>query len=266
MIDQNFADRAAADQQRRQAFRHTAEFRSSPLEQRLHGECRQRRFLRRLPHDGVAANQRQCRVPRPHGNREVERRDHADDTQRMPVLHQAMLGAFGRNRETEQLTRQTDRVIADVDHLLHFALPFGQDLAGLERHETRPGPHAPRAALHQTNARARRASALAPRATLRTPDERVLDAAHSLPEPSTPALTADDVAADRRARDQTTAAHKLSRHTEPREWSRPRLGQLLSTVGHDYSCHESSPPKAASFLKFMSGARRRARSDSRGTH
>ena len=42
----------------------------------LHRKRRQRCLLRRLPHHRVAAHQRQCRIPRPHRNRKIERRDH----------------------------------------------------------------------------------------------------------------------------------------------------------------------------------------------
>ena len=40
-----------------------------------------------------------------------------------------------RDRQAVELARQTDGEVADVDHLLHFAQPFLQDLAGLERDE-----------------------------------------------------------------------------------------------------------------------------------
>ncbi|MCY1441151.1 hypothetical protein D9M71_574540 [compost metagenome] len=40
-------------------------------------------------------------------------------------------GAFGGDGQAIELTRQTDGEVADVDHLLHFALAFLGDLAGL---------------------------------------------------------------------------------------------------------------------------------------
>ena len=43
-----------------------------------HGQRRQRGQRRRLPDDGVAADQRDRGVPGPHGGGEVERGDHAD--------------------------------------------------------------------------------------------------------------------------------------------------------------------------------------------
>ncbi len=47
------------------------------------------RQLRRLPHDGVAADQRDRGVPRPDGDGEVERADDADHAERVPGLHRA---------------------------------------------------------------------------------------------------------------------------------------------------------------------------------
>ena len=46
-----------------------------------------------------------------------------------------MAGSFAGDREAVKLARQTDREIADVDHLLHFAEPFLQDLSVLDGDE-----------------------------------------------------------------------------------------------------------------------------------
>jgi hypothetical protein len=53
----------------------------------------------------------------------------------MPLLHHAMAGPLRRDGETVELARETDREVADVDHLLHFAEAFLQNLAGFERDE-----------------------------------------------------------------------------------------------------------------------------------
>ncbi len=37
--------------------------------------------------------------------------------------------------EAVELARETDREIGDIDHLLHFAQAFGEDLAHFERHQ-----------------------------------------------------------------------------------------------------------------------------------
>ena len=53
----------------------------------------------------------------------------------MPGLHHAVRRPLGGDGEAVDLPRQADREIADVDHLLDFAEPFGGDLAGLDRHQ-----------------------------------------------------------------------------------------------------------------------------------
>ena len=53
----------------------------------------------------------------------------------MPGLHHAVVGALGGDGQAVELAREADREVADVDHLLHLAEAFGDDLAGFERHE-----------------------------------------------------------------------------------------------------------------------------------
>ena len=106
-----------------------------PADQRLAGQGRQRRQLRGLPHHRVPAHQRDCGVPCPDRNREIERRDHARHAERMPGLDQPMPGALGSDGASVELAGQTDRETADVDHLLHFAQRLGGDLADLDRHQ-----------------------------------------------------------------------------------------------------------------------------------
>src|SRR5208282_6056018 len=43
-----------------------------------------------------------------------------------------MLGALGRDGEAVELAGEADGEVADVNHLLHFAFAFGEDLAGFE--------------------------------------------------------------------------------------------------------------------------------------
>ena len=83
VVDQRLADRRAADHDARSAGAsgRTPRARSNSA-RRQRG---QRRFLRRLPHHGVAADQRQRRVPGPDGDREVEGGNDAD-AQRPPGL------------------------------------------------------------------------------------------------------------------------------------------------------------------------------------
>src|SRR4051794_12949428 len=51
----------------------------------------------------------------------------------MPGLHEPVAGTFGGDREPVQLARETDREVADVDHLLDLAETLRADLAGLDR-------------------------------------------------------------------------------------------------------------------------------------
>ena len=150
--------------------------RAASAHQRLAGERGQQRLLRRLPDDRVTADEGQRRVPRPHRDREVEGADDADDAERVPLLHHPVARTLGGDREAEQLARQPDGEVADVDHLLHLAEALGADLAGLDRdqraeivlvlaqqlaqlaHETRRAPGPARCATARTPSGARRRS------------------------------------------------------------------------------------------------------------
>ena len=94
-----------------------------------------RSFFRWLPGRGITANRGECGVPRPNRDRKIERRDHRDDAERMPLLHQAMIFSLRLNGEPVKHTRLTDCEITNVDHLLHLTFAFGDDLAGLQCHE-----------------------------------------------------------------------------------------------------------------------------------
>ena len=99
------------------------------------GDRRERRLAGRLPQRGVPAHRRDGRVPAPHRDREVEGGDHPDHAQRVPLLEHAVVGTLGVHGEPVELPREAGREVADVDHLLHFALALGEDLAHLERHQ-----------------------------------------------------------------------------------------------------------------------------------
>ncbi len=107
------------------------------FDQRLAGDGGQRRQLGRLPHDGVAADQRDRGVPRPHRDGEVEGGDDADDAERMPRLHQPVARPLGGDGLAVQLPGQADGELADVDHLLHLAERLGGDLARLDGDQRR---------------------------------------------------------------------------------------------------------------------------------
>jgi hypothetical protein len=102
----------------------------------LHGYAGQWRLGRRLPHHRVAADRSDRRVPGPDGHGEIECGDNADRAQRVPLLVHSVQRALGVRGHAEKLAGQTDGIVADVDHLLHLAEPFGDDLAHLQRDET----------------------------------------------------------------------------------------------------------------------------------
>src|SRR5262249_11769621 len=98
-------------------------------------ERRQRRLLRGLPDHGIAADQRDCRVPRPYRHREIECGDDADRRERMPSLHHAMARPLRGDGEAVELAREAAREVADVEHRLDLAAAFLEDLAVLEGDE-----------------------------------------------------------------------------------------------------------------------------------
>ena len=106
-----------------------------PLEQGIARQRRQRRLVRRLPQHRVAGDEGERGVPRPHRDREVERRDHGARAHRVPRLHQPVARPLAGDRQAVQLARQADGEVADVDHLLDLAEALGADLAGLDRHQ-----------------------------------------------------------------------------------------------------------------------------------
>ena len=54
----------------------------------------------------------------------------------MPLLHHTVIRPFTGDGEAVELARQTHREIADVDHLLHFATAFRDDLACFDGDQT----------------------------------------------------------------------------------------------------------------------------------
>ena len=88
-----------------------------------------------FPHHRIAADGRQGGVPRPNGDREVEGRNDADRTERMPLFGHAVLRPLGVHGVAVELARHAHRQVADVDHFLDFAEALGVDLAGFDAHQ-----------------------------------------------------------------------------------------------------------------------------------
>src|SRR5690606_17275783 len=95
-------------------------------------DSRERGPLRRLPDDGVATDGRDGRVPRPDRHWEVEGGDHTDGAEGVPLLVHAVLRPLRGDGEPVELTGETYREVADVDHLLHLSDALGEDLAHLQ--------------------------------------------------------------------------------------------------------------------------------------
>src|SRR3954471_12065375 len=53
----------------------------------------------------------------------------------MPLFHEPVFCPLGLDCESVKLTGKANGEIADIDHLLHFALAFGKNFAGLDGHE-----------------------------------------------------------------------------------------------------------------------------------
>ena len=102
----------------------------------LHGDAAQRCLRRGLPDVDVAADGGDQRVPRVHGDREIEGRNRADNAERMPLLVHAVLRPFRVHGLPVHHARLAHGKVGDVDHLLDFTVALGLDLAHLERHET----------------------------------------------------------------------------------------------------------------------------------
>ena len=135
VIGKFLANRFAVAHEQREDRRISAGFTANALGDFRHCNCGERSFLRWLPNGGVAADGGQRGVPRPDCDGKIKRGDHGDDAERMPLLHQSMTWPFRLDRQTVKHARLANGQIADVDHLLHFAFAFGDDLSGLQGHE-----------------------------------------------------------------------------------------------------------------------------------
>lgn len=134
IVDEGLTDGTVTDDELRHRRRHPGTA-CGFLEQRLHGYRGDGRLLRRLPHHRVAGDEGEHGVPRPHRDREVEGRDHGDDSEWVPLLHHPVAGPLGGDGVAVELAGQSDAEVADVDHLLDLAKALADDLAGLDGHQ-----------------------------------------------------------------------------------------------------------------------------------
>src|SRR3546814_16989618 len=106
------------------------------FDDRLDCQCGQRRLLRRLPDHRIPADECERGVPAPDRDGKVEGRDDANGTDRVPLFGEPVTAAFGGNAKSVELAREAHRKIADVDHFLDLAKPFGPRFADFDREET----------------------------------------------------------------------------------------------------------------------------------
>ena len=95
----------------------------------------QRRVLRRLQDDGVAADERGRELPGGDRDREVPRRDRSDDADRHPHRHLELVPQLGRRRLAEQAPPLAGHVDRHVDRLLDVAARLREHLAHLAAHQ-----------------------------------------------------------------------------------------------------------------------------------
>ena len=106
--------------------------------QRLHEvQRRERRVLRRLDHRGVAGDQGREELPRRNRHREIPRRDHGADAERLANGHSKLVGQLRRHRRPKQAAAFAGGVIAAIDGFLNVTARFLDDLAHLARHQLR---------------------------------------------------------------------------------------------------------------------------------
>ena len=141
LVDQVLVERELQPRERLRAVRqhHVERARREPrvqeqLRERVGGR---RRVLRRLPDDGVAAQQRRDQVPRRHGDREVPRGDDGRDADGRPEREELLVGHLRGHRLPVQPASFAQEEVAGVDDLLHLAAGLGDRLADLAGQQLR---------------------------------------------------------------------------------------------------------------------------------
>ena len=93
------------------------------------------RVVRGLEDDGVAADERRHDLPGGDRDREVPRRDHADDADRHADAHVELVGELGGRRLAVEAPALAGHVVAHVDRFLDVSPGLGEHLAHLARHQ-----------------------------------------------------------------------------------------------------------------------------------
>jgi len=154
--------------------------------------------------------------------------------------------ALGGDGEAVELARQADREIADVDHFLHLAEAFRDDLSGFEGDDgaERLLRHAQLLAEEPHELSPARGRDVAPggEGGLRAGDHRRHVGKRRLPNPR------DLGAVDRRAHDERAAAHVRRRQL------RPPQNVLAGHESRPSSCERSVRPQIARAGKPSGGS------------
>ena len=97
----------------------------------------QRRVLGRLDHHRIAGHDRREDLPGRDGDREVPRRDAADDAERLAHGHRPLVAQLARHRLAERAATLAGDELPHVDCFLDVAPSLGEHLAHLPGHELR---------------------------------------------------------------------------------------------------------------------------------
>ena len=141
LVDEPLLERALEPAERRLALglhevQHAAGH-AAGVEQARERVAERGRVLRRLPDDGVAAQDRRDEVPRGHGDREVAGGDDRGDADRDAEGEELLVGHLRGHGLAVQPPALADEEVAGVDDLLHLAERLGVGLADLARDEPR---------------------------------------------------------------------------------------------------------------------------------
>ncbi len=130
MVDDCASDAALADDEVEDARRRTG-FVDDGRQRMRNG----RRRSRRLHHDGVAEGQRRRGLPRRNRDREIPRRDHAVDADRLAIGRDVQPGPRRVQRLAVAAYRLAGEIFEDASRAHDFAGTFGERLAFLARQQ-----------------------------------------------------------------------------------------------------------------------------------
>src|SRR5260370_34311858 len=135
VVSQLLANRSPIADQQSESGRVGTRFTANAFRDFCYSKRGQRSFFRRLPNSRITANGCERGVPRPNRDGKIQRGDHCNNPEWMPLLHQTMVRSLRLDRQAIKHARLTECEVADVDHFLYFAFALRDNLSGLKRHE-----------------------------------------------------------------------------------------------------------------------------------